>query len=108
MRLAGFTIALTTAALAAVAVAQTPEAGLPAGPGKDLVSAKCSTCHGLGTVLVAKRTRAQWSDTVDRMLDKGLVASDAEVDQVVDYLASALPAPVEPVAPSPAPSSTAP
>jgi cytochrome c553 len=84
------------------AFAQTGEASLPAGPAKDLTIAKCSTCHGFGRVAMYQRTRAQWAATVDLMKDKGLEASDAEIKEIVDYLATALPpAPEQDAAPAP-------
>jgi len=92
---------LLTAAVAATAMAQTPEDALPAGPGKATFEAKCSTCHGVGRVLIYKRTKAQWATTVSAMQEKGLMATDAEIDQIVDYLTVALPAPPEPAPSAP-------
>jgi mono/diheme cytochrome c family protein len=88
-------------ALAATALAQTPEDGLPAGQGKGTFEARCSTCHGVGRVLIYKRTKAQWAATVSAMQEKGLMATDAEIDQIVEYLTAALPAPPEPTASPP-------
>jgi mono/diheme cytochrome c family protein len=99
-------LALTTLiliAVAAAAVAQTPESSLPAGSGKDVFEAKCSTCHGPGRVLIYRRTRAQWASTVSAMEEKGLMVSAAESEQIVAYLTAAFPAEPEPPAPAPAP-----
>ena len=101
-------LALTTLILIAsgtAAMAQAPEGGLPAGPGKDVFEAKCSTCHGAGRVLIYRRTKAQWASTVGAMEEKGLMVSPAESEQIVAYLTAALPAEPEPpsVAPTPAP-----
>lgn len=78
---------------AAAAAAQPPDENLPAAPGKDLFAARCSTCHGLGRVTMYKRTKAQWSDTVAAMLDKGLELTDAEAADIVSYLTATLPPP---------------
>ena len=37
------------------------------------------------------RTPQEWSDTIDRMVDRGVDASDAELSAVKAYLAKALP-----------------
>ena len=87
--------------IAAAAFAQTPEAGLPDATGKETFESKCSTCHGLGRVLIYKRTKAQWAATVSAMEEKGLMVSAAETDQIVIYLAMALPAPPEATASAP-------
>ena len=83
---------LSIAFVAAAAAAQTPEAALPAGPGKETFEARCSTCPGVGRVLIYKRTKAQWAATVSAMQEKGLSATDLEIEQIVDYLTAALPA----------------
>src|SRR4051794_10110147 len=89
---------LLTAVLAATAAAQTPP---PTAPGKEAFEARCSTCHEIGRVLIYRRTKAQWAATVSAMQDKGLMASDAEIDLIVDYLTPALPAPPEATASAP-------
>lgn len=55
--------------------------------GEMLVQARCGSCHDLGRIESASKTRAEWEATVDRMIDKqaGLL-DDAEQHVVVDYL----------------------
>jgi len=57
-------------------------------PALVLVETKCSMCHTLDRVWAAEYDRAGWEATVDRMKQHGLVISDDEYTQVVDYLAT--------------------
>lgn len=100
--------ALAATALSAMAVAALAEDnGAPAGPNKEVFDAKCSTCHGVGRVLIYHRTREGWAGTVDQMMDKGLVASPEEVDKIVTYLSTALgPLPADPAPSAATPAAT--
>jgi len=53
-----------------------------------LVETKCSMCHTLDRVWEADYDQAGWEDTVDRMKQNGLVVTDEEYEQIVDYLAA--------------------
>lgn len=77
---------LPMVAVAAATPAKKASSAFPAGPAMAKVAAACSTCHARDVVLAAKKTRAQWEVSVDRMIDRGAKVSDADYDQVVDYL----------------------
>jgi CO dehydrogenase/acetyl-CoA synthase alpha subunit len=88
MRL-GFSVAalvLPVAVIAATAPTKKASSAFPAGPAMAKVAAACSTCHARDIVLNAKKSRAQWETSLDRMIDRGAKVSDADYDQVVDYL----------------------
>jgi hypothetical protein len=55
-------------------------------PGDRLVESKCSTCHTTERVFSADKTVAEWNSTVDRMERLGLVITDDEQQQIVEYL----------------------
>jgi hypothetical protein len=61
---------------------------LPDGPAKALTERVCTPCHGLENVVRARMTRDRWGQVVDDMVSRGASATDAEVDQIVDYLAA--------------------
>jgi virginiamycin B lyase len=42
---------------------------LPDGPGKKFAADQCSNCHSLLPVISARKTREQWQESYDRMLD---------------------------------------
>jgi hypothetical protein len=60
---------------------------LPAGPERDLVGRTCSECHDLGETVSLRQSKARWQALVSDMVSRGAQASDAELTQIVDYLA---------------------
>jgi mono/diheme cytochrome c family protein len=79
---------IATLAFTTVAVAADP---LPAGPGRDIAVDKCSTCHATAVVANERHDTDGWSEVVDKMVDRGLVISDADHDAVVAYLTKVFP-----------------
>jgi len=61
---------------------------LPAGNGSDLVTQKCSLCHGLDRITATTRTRAQWTAIVNRMIYLGAPLTTDETKTIVDYLST--------------------
>ena len=59
---------------------------LPPGAGVEIVDAKCSLCHGVDRVISAKKTRAQWTSIVNRMLYLGAPVTPDQAKTVVQYL----------------------
>jgi cytochrome c5 len=66
-------------------VTATPVA-LPAGPGKELVESRCTACHDLERVAVAKRQRGDWGALVANMVGRGAVANPDEAKAITSYL----------------------
>jgi hypothetical protein len=60
---------------------------LPDGAGKELVMNVCTVCHELGRITSKKRSKEEWSDTVDKMAKNGAKATDDEFEMIVAYLA---------------------
>ena len=54
--------------------------------GATLVSSLCSRCHPIDRVQAAKKDRAGWTATIDRMLTHGLNVDAAQQAAIVDYL----------------------
>jgi mono/diheme cytochrome c family protein len=61
---------------------------LPAGPGKEVFVRACTTCHASNTVTAQRKTADEWKATISEMQDRGATVSDAETDQIVQYLAT--------------------
>jgi len=56
--------------------------------GKAIVESKCTVCHALGTIEVAKYDKAGWTDTVARMVVKGAALTADDQTKAVEYLAA--------------------
>jgi competence protein ComEA len=67
-------------------------AALPAGPGRELVIRVCSKCHLPEVLADQQLDLAGWKIVVDLMASQGADATEAEFDEIVQYLASAFPA----------------
>jgi mono/diheme cytochrome c family protein len=61
---------------------------LPAGAGKDLVEARCVTCHDLTRVVASRRQKADWDAIVTNMASRGATATPDERQAIVAYLAA--------------------
>jgi cytochrome c5 len=59
---------------------------LPAGPGKELVESRCTACHDLERIAVAKRQKGDWAPLVANMVGSGAVASPDEAKAIASYL----------------------
>lgn len=94
MRIFSSIIALALgAALTAVASpsrAQQNANPLPAGEGREIVAVACSQCHYLGTIAKIRDGAAGWRTYVSNMVLRGAQLTPAEVDKVVNYLATNL------------------
>jgi cytochrome c5 len=61
---------------------------LPSGPGKELVEARCSACHDLERITIARRHKAEWPTLVANMVGRGAVATPDEAQTITTYLAA--------------------
>jgi competence protein ComEA len=64
---------------------------LPAGQGKELVEVICSSCHSTERIAAQHNTKPQWQDKVLEMLQEEIDVTQAEKDQIVEYLAKSFP-----------------
>jgi hypothetical protein len=56
---------------------------------EKLVQERCTKCHTLAPIEVARKTRQEWASTVHRMINRGTSLNDREAQEVIDYLSSA-------------------
>lgn len=61
---------------------------LPAGPGKEIVEARCALCHDLSRVISEKRPPKDWEGVVKTMVELGLEAPEDEIRAIVSYLSA--------------------
>jgi competence protein ComEA len=61
---------------------------LPDGPGKEATVKVCGTCHPAERGASVRLTRAGWQDVIAKMLGLGAKGTDAELQDVLDYLST--------------------
>lgn len=63
-----------------------PESVLPAGQDRELVIRTCAVCHPARTAVDRRMTPEDWNNTMQRMMERGAVASPAEQARILEYL----------------------
>lgn len=58
----------------------------------------CSTCHAPEIVAHQRLDREGWTTIVYQMANQGAVATDAELDEIIDYLSRSYPDEEQPAA----------
>ena len=61
---------------------------LPDGPAKQLVETRCTLCHDLERVTLAKRSKAAWPGIVDNMFERFGLNEPNEARDIAAYLAA--------------------
>ncbi len=77
---------LLTSLLPAPGMAQADK--WPDGAGKVTTQRICGGCHAAEIVIGRQETKERWTQIVSDMADKGCNATDAEFNQIIDYLAT--------------------
>ena len=67
------------------------KAKLPDGPEKAVVEKICGDCHGVEMATSRRETKEGWNAIIDDMVQRGARGTDAEFDQVVEYLSRNFP-----------------
>ena len=75
-------------ALAATALAQSPNEQLPAGAAKDKAEAACLTCHEARIIVQQRLGKAAWVKEVDKMIKWGAEVDAKDRDALIDYLST--------------------
>ena len=61
-------------------------AAMPAGESRSLVIRTCTGCHSVQTIIVVRRTKADWKRTIARMIGLGAIATTQEQGLILNYL----------------------
>lgn len=82
------TLCLSALALSSFLLVNSAHAqdNLKPGPGAATVMRACTSCHTIDMVTNKTRTDKDWGDILGRMMDKGLVASEDQLDDIYNYL----------------------
>jgi competence protein ComEA len=95
-RRAGSLLVITALGLAAISgvaaqgspAPQSTGEGLPDAPGKDTVVRVCGNCHEPRRAASVRLTREGWTSLVQDMVQRGAKGTDAELNEVVEYMAA--------------------
>ena len=66
---------------------------LPPGPGADVTTRVCTACHGASEMMSERHDADGWGSVVSQMVGQGANATDAEQEQIINYLAATFPKP---------------
>lgn len=85
-------LAASCASMPGPAVATAPAPELPAGQGRTILQASCTSCHDLSEVTKFRGfyNRQQWRDVVVTMVEYGAAVEMDDVEVLADYLAQHL------------------
>ena len=64
---------------------------LPPGAGRESVTTTCVTCHGLKTVVIARKSQPEWAKAVNDMIQRGAPVFPDEIEPLVQYLSKSFP-----------------
>src|SRR5438105_6312990 len=78
-------------AILLVQIASASEKDFPEGAGKAELLKACGACHNTERIRMAKHTRAEWTSTISRMSNRGVDATDDEMDLILEYLVQNFP-----------------
>ena len=59
---------------------------LPDSPDTALYVRVCAHCHDLDRIELRRRTKSEWSATLEQMMDDGAEATDEEFERILDVL----------------------
>jgi hypothetical protein len=65
------------------------DTGLPDGPGKAVLMDRCFQCHGQSMWKGLRQERRGWEAVLYRMVGRGALWTEEEIDAMAGYLASA-------------------
>jgi cytochrome c553 len=69
---------------------------LPDGPGKDLLMSKCFQCHNEGMWKDQRQDRRRWQAALYRMVGRGALWTEDEINTMASYLATLPPQEAKP------------
>jgi hypothetical protein len=67
--------------------AELAQAGLPEGPGRDLVARLCVSCHPAVAFTKYRLSAEGWKTVVQEMANRGMPGDEKQRQAIVDYLA---------------------
>ena len=89
LKILALTLALALAlAPSAAGAQQAKPTGFPDGPGRDLLLGRCFQCHGDTMWRDHRQDRRGWEGVLYRMVGRGALWSEDEINTMAGYLAA--------------------
>ena len=68
--------------------AQQPSSGAPAtdDPGAGLFAQMCVKCHDAARITAMRRTRTEWEEVLNKMIERGATGTEKDFETVYGYL----------------------
>lgn len=82
-------LAAVTPASCPVQAQQAKPVGFPDGPGRDVLLGRCFQCHGDGMWRDHRQDKRGWEAVLYRMVGRGALWSEDEINTMAGYLATA-------------------
>ena len=81
------TFTALTAASPGQAGSQPPSSGSPAeDPANDLFIQTCNRCHDAARITALRRTKTEWEEVINKMIERGATGSEEDFMTVFGYL----------------------
>jgi competence protein ComEA len=78
--------ALTTAAPIQQPAAQQPAASAETDPAHELFIGTCNRCHDAARITALRRTKTEWEEVINKMIERGATGSEDDFMTVFGYL----------------------
>jgi len=83
-----FIIGVSIGVLAQRQAQSAEEPAFPDGPGKDILMSRCFQCHNDRIWRNLRQDRQAWEGVIYRMVGRGALWTDEEIDGMASYLAA--------------------
>lgn len=70
----------------ATSAAQQSSGGAAADPAAGLFTRMCSECHDAARITATRRTKTDWEEVINKMIEKGALGTEQEFESVYQYL----------------------
>ena len=77
---------LTTASPSGQSTAQQPAASADTDPAHDLFIQTCNRCHDAARITALRRTKTEWEEVINKMIERGATGSEEDFVTVFGYL----------------------
>jgi len=78
--------ALPAASTVHQSAAQQPAASAESDPAHELFIQTCNRCHDAARITALRRTKTEWEEVINKMIEKGAMGTEKDFETVYDFL----------------------